>query len=431
MRGGFDLASQQTRREAIENALDTGKMVISGRIRLVQETGGQYGVLVFMPVYQKGPFYDSPRSRRSGLSGFVLGVFRIGDIIEAGLKDIRSKNIDIIVSDATEPDRPLLYSGNGAGQRNQDGLQWSTKLEVADRQWLLEFSMGTGETGRVTWNMLGVLAGGLLFTILIGMYLLTQERYTARLEISKEAIRLNEARLDALYRLSRMTNASEKELTDFALEECVRLTFSRIGYLHFINEDQKSLRLYSWSKDVLRECSAEKEQHYPLENAGVWADCVRQRNPVIHNDYQSLKDKKGYPGGHIHISRHMSVPVFDNGKIIVVAGVGNKAEPYNESDVRQLSLFMNDMWKIYNYNRMQKERERLISELRDSLAKVRTLSGLLPICSSCKKVRDDRGYWSQIESYVSEHSEAEFSHGICPDCEKKIYDELEKLKKSR
>jgi K+-sensing histidine kinase KdpD len=62
------------------------------------------------------------------------------------------------------------------------------------------------------------------------------------------------------------------------------------------------------------------------------------------------------------------------------------------------------------------EQRRLISELQDALANVKTLSGLLPICSWCKKVRDDKGYWQAVEAYVSMHSEAEFSHGICPDC---------------
>jgi CheY-like chemotaxis protein len=67
------------------------------------------------------------------------------------------------------------------------------------------------------------------------------------------------------------------------------------------------------------------------------------------------------------------------------------------------------------------ERERLISELREALAHVKTLKGLLPICASCKKIRDDKGYWSQVESYVELHSEANFTHGLCPDCIKKWF----------
>jgi DNA-binding NtrC family response regulator len=73
--------------------------------------------------------------------------------------------------------------------------------------------------------------------------------------------------------------------------------------------------------------------------------------------------------------------------------------------------------------RTQEEQERLITELRQALAKVKQLSGLLPMCASCKKIRDDKGYWNQLEAYISEHSEADFSHGICPDCVKKHYPE--------
>ena len=66
-------------------------------------------------------------------------------------------------------------------------------------------------------------------------------------------------------------------------------------------------------------------------------------------------------------------------------------------------------------------RSKLIIQLQESLSEIKKLSGLLPICASCKKIRDDKGYWNQIETYISEHSEAEFSHGFCPDCLKKLY----------
>jgi PAS domain S-box-containing protein len=77
--------------------------------------------------------------------------------------------------------------------------------------------------------------------------------------------------------------------------------------------------------------------------------------------------------------------------------------------------------------RKEEERERLklIEELTEALSRVKTLSGLLPICSSCKKIRNDKGYWQQVETYVKEHSDAEFTHGLCPDCVKKLYPEYQ------
>ena len=77
---------------------------------------------------------------------------------------------------------------------------------------------------------------------------------------------------------------------------------------------------------------------------------------------------------------------------------------------------------------VEEAKGKLIVELQAALAKVNKLSGLLPICASCKKIRDDKGYWNQIESYIREHSEAEFSHGICPECVKKLYPELHEKK---
>jgi PAS domain S-box-containing protein len=72
----------------------------------------------------------------------------------------------------------------------------------------------------------------------------------------------------------------------------------------------------------------------------------------------------------------------------------------------------------------KKALEQTVGELKSALDKVKLLSGFLPICASCKKIRDDRGYWNQIESYITEHSNAVFSHGICPDCKKRLYPEF-------
>ena len=84
---------------------------------------------------------------------------------------------------------------------------------------------------------------------------------------------------------------------------------------------------------------------------------------------------------------------------------------------------------ITEQKKAQKEREKLIKELQQSLEDVKTLSGLIPICSHCKKIRDDSGYWQKVEKYLSQHSDVDFSHGICPECLQKYYpDQYEKMK---
>jgi hypothetical protein len=80
--------------------------------------------------------------------------------------------------------------------------------------------------------------------------------------------------------------------------------------------------------------------------------------------------------------------------------------------------------EIEERKRAEEEREIVIAELKEAIGKIKTLRGIIPICSSCKKIRNDEGYWKQLESYIRDNSEAEFTHGICPDCKKELYPEL-------
>ncbi|MEN6374669.1 MAG: PAS domain S-box protein [Smithella sp.] len=86
--------------------------------------------------------------------------------------------------------------------------------------------------------------------------------------------------------------------------------------------------------------------------------------------------------------------------------------------------FQGTIRDITERRKIEEEREKLILELQEAISQVKILSGLLPICASCKKIRDDKGYWNQIESYIRDHSEAKFSHSICPDCAKRLYPEF-------
>ncbi len=89
---------------------------------------------------------------------------------------------------------------------------------------------------------------------------------------------------------------------------------------------------------------------------------------------------------------------------------------------RELKARVDAMARIYI---AEQERDRLIVELKEALSKVKLLSGLIPICANCKKIRDDQGYWNRIEKYIGEHSNAQFTHSICPECAKKLYPDLE------
>jgi len=108
--------------------------------------------------------------------------------------------------------------------------------------------------------------------------------------------------------------------------------------------------------------------------------------------------------------------------------VGELVAAFDEMRVKLKAAIEDLAEEVVSRKRTEAEKEKIIAELRKALAEVKTLSGLLPICASCKKIRDDKGYWTQVETYVTDHTMAEFSHGLCPDCARKMYSDLAKLK---
>lgn len=187
---------------------------------------------------------------------------------------------------------------------------------------------------------------------------------------AEETLQLNELRMATLLELSRMPSASEKTVTDFALKKAVDLSRSDLGYLAFTNEDESVLTMYSWSKSAMEQCAVEDQPVvYPVATTGLWGEAIRQRQPIITNDYQAPNPwKKSYPPGHVELSRHMNIPLFDGDRIVLLVGVGNKLEPYDETDIDQLTLLMDGMWKIIKQKRAEAELQRYQEHLEERVA---------------------------------------------------------------
>ncbi len=181
---------------------------------------------------------------------------------------------------------------------------------------------------------------------------------------TEQSLRLEEARLDALLQLSQMSEESLENITSFTLGQAIAMTRSRIGFVGFMSEDEKTYTLHSVSKDVVRDCNVEGDPiHWPVDEAGIWADAVREHRTIFINDYsKSHPRKKGIPVGHVPIERFMVVPLLENNKVVTIAGVGNKDSDYDKSDERQVSLLLSGMWSCLQKNRsreaLQSERQR-------------------------------------------------------------------------
>jgi len=162
------------------------------------------------------------------------------------------------------------------------------------------------------------------------------------------------------------TGRSTRELLQRFLDEAESLTRSNVGFFHFVDESDQSISLQTWSANTLANmCSVEgMETHYDMERAGVWADAVRRRQPVVHNDYDALDHKRGLPPGHASIERELVVPVLRGESIVAVLGVGNKATDYDEDDVSVMQRLADLAWEIVARQRTEEEldRERIRAE---------------------------------------------------------------------
>ncbi|MCU0754457.1 MAG: EAL domain-containing protein [Xanthomonadales bacterium] len=174
-------------------------------------------------------------------------------------------------------------------------------------------------------------------------------------------LKLQAGRAEALLSLTAAAERlDERGFLRYGIEQAEALTGSRIAFIHFVNNDQETLELVTWSSDTLaHDCTAAYDSHYPISAAGIWADAFRQRRPVLHNDYASAPNRRGLPEGHAEVIRLISVPVLDGSAVRMMAGVGNRETPYGAEDVETVQLIADAVWRIARQQRAETELRKL------------------------------------------------------------------------
>jgi len=183
-----------------------------------------------------------------------------------------------------------------------------------------------------------------------------------------------------------------------------------------------------WEVTALNLFSSQYQEHHELIESGTGKNMFRYMAPLwVEEECLQCHAKQGYKKGDMRGGVSVSIkadPIIDSQNNIILI----------------MTLAYLGIWALVllgftsGMMRFGKERKRIgeiVIQLQKAIFEVKTLSGLLPICSSCKKIRDDKGYWNQIENYISKHSEAGFTHSLCPDCEKRLYSDQEWYKEKR
>ncbi len=138
------------------------------------------------------------------------------------------------------------------------------------------------------------------------------------------------------------------ELLQRVIDLAEGLTSSTIGFFHLYNADQIAQKLEAWSTNTIENiCKTGREgAHYPVMEEGVWSKCILQRQPIIHNDYPSLPQRKGLPEGHPALIRELVVPILQVERVVGLLGVGNKPVDYNEIDIKTVTELGNLAWDL-------------------------------------------------------------------------------------
>ena len=176
-------------------------------------------------------------------------------------------------------------------------------------------------------------------------------------KLTEQSMSVANARLEALWSVSALATADLKKIADHTLASLTRMTGSKYGFFGFLDETESTMIIHSWSGEAMQNCAlVDKPVHFPIDQAGVWAEAVRLREPLILNDYSvDHPAKKGFPHGHVSLINILVVPCIVHGRITAVAAVANHASGYDQDDVEQVTAFLSSIQVIVDGKRTRAE----------------------------------------------------------------------------
>ena len=198
------------------------------------------------------------------------------------------------------------------------------------------------------------------------------EDITDRKTVMQE-LKASNVMLEALWGVASLVDADLQEISDYILSTIAKMTRSAYGFYGFVNQDESEMTIHSWSGEAMKDCSVVNNPClFPIVEAGVWAEAIRQRKPFLLNDYAlPHAAKMGLPEGHVEIKNLLVVPFFLDGRIASVAAVANRDTDYSESDITQITTFLTSIHSVVEKRRAEIQLEKT-SWLLESIRSVQT-----------------------------------------------------------
>lgn len=244
------------------------------------------------------------------------------------------------------------------------------------------------------------------------------------------AMRKKEAEVSALLDGARAILEQKDFLTTARkiFDICSQTVGTQSGYIALLSDDGRENEVL-FLEDGGLPCTVDPDLPMPIR--GLREKAYQSGQVVYENRFSQSQWTQYLPEGHVELKNVMFAPLIIKSHVVGVMGLANKRSDFTFDDT-EIAMGFGELAAIALKNaRLQdkrdlaeKEKLDLIGELKAALENVKRLSGLIPICQHCKKIRDDKGYWNQIETYLEENSDAQLSHGICQECAKKHYPDL-------
>ena len=201
---------------------------------------------------------------------------------------------------------------------------------------------------------------------------------------------------------------------------CRELTGAISGYVALLSDDGRENEVLFLEAGGMP-CTVPPDLPMPIR--GLRATSYKTHSAVYDNDFMNSQWMQYMPEGHVILRNVLFAPLNLEGKTVGIMGLANKPSDFTDEDADIASVFGELAAIALSNSRYLDLLNEKTTSLERALSEVKTLRGLLPICARCKKVRNDEGLWTQLEAYLSTHTDARFSHGLCPDCMKELYPE--------